>query len=96
MMVIMTQFEKIYIYPSQAQVSFLSTGMHDSGVSHHLEWMEMEESSHLFKNKTLLMALQSLSDSNKKGKERKRKRVKARTFLFPFPRFDLYSGPIIR
>lgn len=72
----------------------MSTGVHDSGASHHLELMEMEESSHLFKNKTLLVALQSLSDSDKKGKERKRRRVKARTFLFPFPRFDLYSGPI--
>ena len=77
-MAIMMQFEKIYIYPSQAQVSFLSTGIRDSGVSHHLELMEMEWSSQLFKNITLLRTPQSSGDGEREGIEKK-ERVKART-----------------
>ena len=54
-MVIMMHFEKIHIYPSQAQVSFLSTGIQDHGVSHHLELMKMEWSSHFFKKNINLL-----------------------------------------
>ena len=54
-MVIMMHFEKIHNYPSQAQVSFLSTGIQDHGVSHHLELMKMEWSSHFFKKNINLL-----------------------------------------